>query len=105
MGSTSRVVWEHLSLHIFPKLHQDTPSLCDLTKCMSRFLKLITDVPGKTALEVRDFFFLPPPPFFSFFFFLLLSFLFPFRRGRRAGGSEHTLGPPLAHPPAAVLER
>lgn len=54
MGPHSWAAWRHLRLQIFPKLHQDTLSLCDLTKRMSRFLKLIMEVPAETALEVGE---------------------------------------------------
>lgn len=70
IGANSRAEWRHLSLQIFPKLCQDTLSLCDPTEHMSRFLKLIIDVLGKTALEVREFFFL----LFLFLFFFPIVF-------------------------------
>lgn len=74
IGANSRAEWRHLSLQIFPKLCQDTLSLCDPTEHMSRFLKLIIDVLGKTALEVREFFFLL---FLFLFFFSYCLFTSP----------------------------
>ena len=92
MGANSRGVWGHFSLQIFPKLCQDTLSLCDLTKRVSRFLKLITDVPGKTALEVRDF-------FFFLFFFTVVFWLLIWKRWGSPRAAPRAPCPTTPRPP------
>lgn len=97
IGANSRAEWRHLSLQIFPKLCQDTLSLCDPTEHMSRFLKLIIDVLGKTALEVREFFFLLF--LFLFFFPIVFSLLLWKGWGSPSAAPELPARPPLAHLP------